>query len=68
MLSYYSVVVFGSEMIEGLFDTIQAGLHDEWKKSEMKMYCPKCRDLYTPASEYQTPTSMCLSLVEVGVE
>ncbi|UIZ28017.1 hypothetical protein KXD40_004446 [Peronospora effusa] len=35
---------------------VPAGLHDEWKKSEMKVYCPKCRDLYTPASEYQTPT------------
>ncbi|EGZ29878.1 hypothetical protein PHYSODRAFT_310023 [Phytophthora sojae] len=34
---------------------VPAGLHDEWKKSEMKVYCPKCRDLYTPASEYQTP-------------
>ncbi|CAH0515497.1 unnamed protein product [Peronospora belbahrii] len=35
---------------------VPAGLHDEWKKSEMKVYCPKCRDLYTPVSEYQTPT------------
>lgn len=35
----------------------QAGLHDEWKKSDMKVYCPKCRDLYTPASEYTNPPS-----------
>ncbi|DBA01367.1 TPA: hypothetical protein N0F65_001606 [Lagenidium giganteum] len=34
---------------------VPAGLHDEWKKSEMKVFCPKCRDLYTPSTEYQTP-------------
>jgi hypothetical protein len=25
----------------------------------MKVYCPKCRDLYTPASEYNNPPSTC---------
>lgn len=34
---------------------VPAGMHDEMKKSEMKLFCPKCRDLYTPFSEYQTP-------------
>lgn len=35
----------------------QAGLHDEWKKSELKVFCPKCRDLYTPVVDYQAPAS-----------
>uniref|UniRef100_K3WHD7 Casein kinase II subunit beta n=1 Tax=Globisporangium ultimum (strain ATCC 200006 / CBS 805.95 / DAOM BR144) TaxID=431595 RepID=K3WHD7_GLOUD len=34
---------------------VPAGLHDEWKKSEMKVFCPKCRDLYTPVTDYQAP-------------
>jgi casein kinase II subunit beta len=52
-----------------LCSTLQAGLHDEWKKSEMKVYCPKCRDLYTPANEYQTPASMyCRDAYGCGVQ
>ncbi|TMW55838.1 hypothetical protein Poli38472_008486 [Pythium oligandrum] len=34
---------------------VPAGMHDEWKKSEMKVFCPKCRDLYTPVTEYNSP-------------
>lgn len=32
---------------------LKAGLHDEWKKSEMKLFCPKCCDLYAPPTEYE---------------
>ncbi|KAL0583155.1 hypothetical protein ABG067_006922 [Albugo candida] len=32
---------------------VPAGLHDEWKKSEMKLFCPKCCDLYAPPTEYE---------------
>jgi hypothetical protein len=32
-------------------------MHDESKKSDMKVFCPKCRDLYTPVAEYQSPVS-----------
>lgn len=31
---------------------VPAGLHDEWKKSEMKLFCPKCCDLYNPSVNY----------------
>lgn len=41
---------------------LQAGLHDEWKKSEMKVFCPKCRDLYTPVADYQAPASTFVSV------
>ncbi|KAJ0405267.1 hypothetical protein ATCC90586_009774 [Pythium insidiosum] len=34
---------------------VPAGMHDEWKQSEMKVFCPRCRDLYTPVTEYQSP-------------
>ncbi|OQS07361.1 casein kinase II subunit beta [Thraustotheca clavata] len=35
---------------------VPAGMYDEPRKAEMKVYCPKCRDLYTPAIDFESAT------------
>ncbi|RQM19933.1 hypothetical protein B5M09_002335 [Aphanomyces astaci] len=52
---------------------VPAGMYDEPKKAEMKVYCPKCRDLYTPSVDFESTTStlpillrFCLSLMQLG--
>ncbi|ETV68134.1 hypothetical protein, variant 1 [Aphanomyces astaci] len=35
---------------------VPAGMYDEPKKAEMKVYCPKCRDLYTPSVDFESTT------------